>query len=188
MHWSTVCLIFVPILAGAAWVSLRRSTDHDAWLQADPRGAELSDRIHASAQTLTTGTLLHHLPGSLESSLKRDLAELTRRLLPGLALERARWTRAVLEQPAGSTPWSAAAAALQESDVNFERLAQRLEQLELQLLAAPVGTGAEFPPMRGHRYVIATALSVSDGVELLSRRLSKGRVPPIPLSNNGLEA
>lgn len=188
MHWSTVCLVVVPILA-AAWIFLRRSTDHDAWRMTDPLGAELTDRIHVSARTLTEGTLLHHLPGSLESSLKRDLAELTCRLLPELALERGRWTRAVLDQPAGSTAWSAAAAALQESDASFKGLALRLERLELELLAAPVGTGVELLPMRRDGHVLPTAVSVSRDVELLSRRLrARGVLRPVSFLNHGLEA
>lgn len=190
MHWSIICLVVVPLLAGALWAFLRRSTEREAWRASDPRGAELGDRIVACAETLTKGTLLHRLPGSLEVSLKRDLADLTRRLLPELALQRAVWTRAVLDQP-GSLTWSAAAAALRDTDAGLERLVERLERLELELLAAPVGSGASLDSAHPGGLLLATAVSVSSAVEHLSRRLPRstsGDARPVSLYSDGVQA
>lgn len=190
MHWSIVCFVVVPLLAGALWSFLGRSTERETWRTSDPRGAELSDRILASAETLTKGSLLHRLPGSIEVSLKRDLAELSRRLLPELALQRAVWTRAVLDQP-GSLTWSAAAAALRDTDAGLERLVSHLERLELELLAAPVGSGAARAFAQPDGSALETALTISGAVDHLSRRLPRStplESRPVSLYSNGLQA
>lgn len=190
MHWSTACCVFALVVAGAAWTLLRRRSGGDGWRAVDPWGAQLVDRIHASADTLTKGSMLQRLPGSLEASLSRDLSDLTRCALPELAKERARWTRAVLERP-GTPAWSAAAASLRASDANLRELVERLERLELELLAAPVGTGARLDAEEGERFSVLTAVSVSRGIELLVRDLpgsAWGATGPVSLYRNGLEA
>lgn len=190
MHWSTAWSVFGLVLAGAAWGFLRRRSGDDGWRAVDPWGADLVDRIRASVETLTRESLLQRLPGSLEASLGRDLSELTRSALPELANERARWTRAVLERP-GTPAWSAAAASLRASDANLRELVDRLERLELELLAAPVGTGARLDAAEGERFSVWTAVSVSRGIELLVRDLpgsAWGTTGPVSLYRNGLEA